>query len=83
MELYVISWNCIQAYVNECKFMELQVSSWNCMPAYGPACKFMDGMQASVTACKLLELYALVMELNASSCNALETCAYPSNAERS
>ena len=65
----------MQAYVTACKFMELQVSSWNCMPAYGPACKFMDCMQASVTACKLLELYALVIELNESSCNALEPLA--------
>ena len=30
MELYVISWNCMQAYVTACKFMELQVRSWNC-----------------------------------------------------
>ena len=41
------------------------VTSGNCM----------DCMQASVTACKLLELYALVMELIASSCNALEPLA--------
>ena len=75
MELYASLCYCMQVHGTAGKVMELQVSSWNCMPAYGPACKFMDGMQASVTACKLLELYALVMELIASSCNALEPLA--------